>query len=165
MLNCSGCEERGRKIAALFSPRLRKPCRSDVIAEARQWIGTPFHHQGYAKGVGTDCIGLVAGVGLALNIQGAKEWRDDASLHQYGRPPDPRFLLQTCARFLDRIVAPEPADILLMSFEREPMHFAIMVEPSRVVHALYGMGSVVEHRIDSGWHSRIRGAYSYRGLE
>jgi hypothetical protein len=32
------------------------------IAQARTWIGTPFHHQGRLKGVGCDCLGLIVGV-------------------------------------------------------------------------------------------------------
>jgi len=40
--------------------------RTDVVAEARTWLGTPFKHQGCLKGVACDCIGLIKGVGLAL---------------------------------------------------------------------------------------------------
>ncbi len=32
------------------------------MKEARQWIGTPYHHQMSVKGVGCDCLGLVRGV-------------------------------------------------------------------------------------------------------
>jgi cell wall-associated NlpC family hydrolase len=31
--------------------------REAVIAEARTWLGTPWHHQASLKGVGCDCIG------------------------------------------------------------------------------------------------------------
>jgi NlpC/P60 family putative phage cell wall peptidase len=33
-----------------------------IVAEARSWIGTPYHHQASLKGVGCDCIGLVRGI-------------------------------------------------------------------------------------------------------
>jgi NlpC/P60 family putative phage cell wall peptidase len=36
--------------------------RQTIIAEARAWIGTPYHHQAARKGVGCDCLGLVRGV-------------------------------------------------------------------------------------------------------
>jgi hypothetical protein len=36
--------------------------RSDIIAEARSWIGTPYAHQASVKGIGCDCLGLVRGV-------------------------------------------------------------------------------------------------------
>ena len=36
--------------------------RTDVVAAAREWLGTPFHHQARLRGVGVDCVGLVIGV-------------------------------------------------------------------------------------------------------
>ena len=36
--------------------------RSLIVAEARDWIGTPYRHQASLKGVGCDCLGLVRGV-------------------------------------------------------------------------------------------------------
>src|SRR5665213_1770116 len=40
--------------------------RSDIVAEARAWIGTPYRHQASLKGVGCDCLGLVRGVWRAV---------------------------------------------------------------------------------------------------
>lgn len=40
--------------------------RADALAEARKWIGTPYHHQASRAGVGCDCLGLVSGVWRAL---------------------------------------------------------------------------------------------------
>ena len=33
-----------------------------VVDIARAWIGTPYVHQGSARGAGTDCLGLIRGV-------------------------------------------------------------------------------------------------------
>ena len=33
--------------------------REELIAEARTWLGTPYHPEGRIKGVGVDCGGLV----------------------------------------------------------------------------------------------------------
>lgn len=35
---------------------------ADIVAAARSWLGTPYHHQAALKGVGCDCLGLVRGV-------------------------------------------------------------------------------------------------------
>src|SRR3712207_1849739 len=41
--------------------------RGEIIAaEARSWIGTPYHHQASLKGVGCDCLGLLRGVWRAV---------------------------------------------------------------------------------------------------
>lgn len=36
--------------------------QDEIVAAARGWIGTPYHHQASLKGVGADCLGLVRGV-------------------------------------------------------------------------------------------------------
>ena len=36
--------------------------RAAVVAEAGEWLGTPFHHQGRVKGAGVDCAMLLAEV-------------------------------------------------------------------------------------------------------
>ena len=36
--------------------------RPRIVALARDWLGTPYHHQASLRGVGTDCVGLVRGI-------------------------------------------------------------------------------------------------------
>ena len=36
--------------------------REQIVAAARGWIGTPYHHQASLKGVGCDCLGLIRGL-------------------------------------------------------------------------------------------------------
>ena len=36
--------------------------RSQIVAPRAGWIGTPYRHQAWLKGVGCDCLGLVRGV-------------------------------------------------------------------------------------------------------
>ncbi|MGE0764901.1 MAG: NlpC/P60 family protein [Hyphomicrobiaceae bacterium] len=40
--------------------------RAAIVEHARQWLGTPYHHQASRVGVGVDCIGLVRGVWRSL---------------------------------------------------------------------------------------------------
>jgi NlpC/P60 family putative phage cell wall peptidase len=47
--------------------------RTHIVSLARTWLGTPYHHQASARGIGCDCIGLVRGI-----------WRD-----LYGPEPQP----------------------------------------------------------------------------
>ena len=37
-----------------------------ALAEAREWLGTPYVHQASVKGAGTDCLGLLSGVWRAI---------------------------------------------------------------------------------------------------
>jgi hypothetical protein len=41
-----------------------KLTRMDVVREAREWLNTPFKHQGALKGVACDCIGLIKAIGM-----------------------------------------------------------------------------------------------------
>ena len=36
--------------------------RAAVVAEARQWLRTPYHHMGRVRGAGVDCATLLAEV-------------------------------------------------------------------------------------------------------
>ena len=37
-----------------------------IVACARGWLGTPYHHQGSVRGAGCDCLGLIRGVWRTL---------------------------------------------------------------------------------------------------
>jgi NlpC/P60 family putative phage cell wall peptidase len=47
--------------------------REAIVAAARSFVGTPYHHQASCKKAGCDCLGLIRGV-----------WRD-----VYGLEPEP----------------------------------------------------------------------------
>lgn len=145
--------------------------RAAIVAEAKSWHGTPWQHQASLKGVATDCLGLIAGVGLNVGVQGADKWRSDARTRNYPRPPNARLLLLICDEYLDRIAVDDVqlADILILRFGDEPRHFAIVtgLDPARIVHAYDSpsCGRVVETGLGGGWDQRIVRAYQYRGIE
>lgn len=138
-----------------------------VVAEARTWMGTPWAHQASAKGLATDCIGLIVGVARALGIKEAADYDAAIDVRGYGRQPDPVALLAATDVYLQRIDldAADVGDIYLLRFERDPMHFAIRsrADPPYIIHAVELRGGVVEHRIDKTWRDRIMRAYRYRG--
>jgi hypothetical protein len=142
--------------------------REAIVAEARTWIGTPFHHQGCVKQVGCDCIGFIAGVALALGIEGAERWRTNPAYHNYSRYPERATLEKGCAEFFDQVPIRDVtlADIFVMRFEREPMHFALItkLDPIYITHALFMRDRVVEHRMDARWQSFVFRACKFRGI-
>lgn len=141
--------------------------RAQVVAEARTWIGTRWLHQASLKGVGCDCIGLVAGVARELGISGAAEFFATPALRSYGRSPEP-LLIAACDALLDAVPISdaEPGDVLVMKFETEPQHFGILsaLDPPYMLHALAHARRVTEHRIDKVWGTRIVRAYRFRGV-
>ncbi len=136
---------------------------ADIVAEARGWLGTRFHHQGRVNGVGVDCAGLVVGVAAALGLP----VRDRSD---YSRQPDGQMLELTCDEQLERIPVEQiqPGDVLLMRFALEPQHLAIVGDYEfgglSIIHAYAQMRRVVESRLDDVWLSRIVAAYRLPGV-
>jgi NlpC/P60 family putative phage cell wall peptidase len=143
---------------------------ADVVAEARTWISTPWQHQCAVKGVATDCLGLISGVGLALELPGSDQWRADARMRGYARVPDGRMIVTGCNEYLEPVsgMALQLGDIVLMRmYGAEPQHFAIVssIRPARIIHAFAAVGRVVENGLDTAWRERILRAYRYKGLK
>lgn len=140
------------------------------MAEARTWLGTPYRHQARTRGVAVDCIGLIGGVALALEISGAQEWAADATLHNYARMPGTNLLTAGCSRFLDHIALTDAVagDVLLFALEDVPRHFAILSQrgPDRVIHAYASLSArrVVEQTLPIA-KARVLRAYRFRGIE
>lgn len=142
--------------------------RDAIVAEARSWIGTRYRHQGRAKHIGVDCIGLIGMTALACGVQGAAAWRNDQNMHNYGRTPDPQYLRAACMRFLTEIAidAVRPGDVLVIAFPRQPQHFALIrsLEPMMVLHAYLQRRKVCEQSLPIAG-SRVLSAHSLQGVD
>lgn len=117
--------------------------RAEVVAAARGWIGTPFHHQGRMRGVGVDCAGLVICVGHQL---GLFEPRFD--VEGYPRVPD-GTLVSHCDEHMQRVPreAMQPGDVVVVTWDHEPMHLGILGD------YLYGGLSIIHALERAGRHN------------
>lgn len=138
-----------------------------IVAEASEWLGTRWMHQQSKKGVGTDCIGLVRGVAVQLGMLPIDfERRPEVSQYRgYARQPDGKQLQAALERYLQRIAEPEPGAVLLMRFERDPQHVALMADGGDIIHAYATARKVVRHRLDDIWARRIVAVYRFPGLD
>lgn len=133
-----------------------------LVAAARRYVGTPFHHQGRLPGVGLDCAGVgicaLREVGLAC---------DDAV--GYSRLPKngvfQSWFEARCERVDFALVF--PGDFLTFAWRSEPQHVAVVtdINPLMMVHAYSPEGRVIETHFDGMWQTRLRGAFRFRGLE
>jgi NlpC/P60 family putative phage cell wall peptidase len=115
--------------------------RSAIVAEARTWIGTPFHHQGRVKGAGVDCLMLLAEVferaGAAQHVD-PPFYVPDWHMHR-----DAERYLEGLLGYAREIEArPQPGDIALFRFGRTFSHGAIVTDWPRLIHAYWQIGVV-----------------------
>jgi NlpC/P60 family putative phage cell wall peptidase len=151
-------------------PNLR-PCRADVVAAARRFIGTPYRHQASVAGAGCDCLGLVRGV-----------WRS-----LYGDEPEPvppytpdwgeaahfEILLEAGRRHLEPmpVAAARAGDVLVfrMRTGRIAKHCAILASPAltgprpAMIHA-QSRDAVREVSLSAPWARRIAAAFAFPGV-
>jgi hypothetical protein len=118
--------------------------RRAVVAAARAWIGTPYHHMADLKGVGVDCAMLLVRVfcdlGLVADFD-PRPYTRDWMLHR----DEERylgFLLQSARD----TATPAPGDIALFRVGRCYAHGAIVTksDPLTIIHAFAPAARVVE---------------------
>ena len=133
--------------------------RRDVLAEAREWIGTPYQHQASAKGAGCDCLGLVRGVWRAL--YGAEPELAPAYTPDWAERRDAETLLEAAHRHMRPQNAMQPGDVLLfrMHADAPAKHAAILDKGDHIIHAYWGR-AVVRSRFAPWWRARCAGAFS-----
>ena len=130
------------------------------MREARTWLGTPFHHAARVKGVGVDCLGLVAALADQFGIEHG--WS------QYGYGQDN---ILTLIGHLEgpcvRVSEIEAGDVLLFRVEgRMPHHIGIYTGEQSFIHA-YDAASVrrvVETPLSTKWTKRIHSMWRLRGV-
>ena len=136
--------------------------RSRIVAIARGWLGTPYHHGASLKGAGTDCLGLVRGIWRELH-GGEPELVEPYSGDWAEATGVERMLLVARRHLLDRKASEAlPGDVLV--FRLRPgvvaKHTAILAPAGRMIHAQEGV-PVAEVALGSWWRRRIAGAFSF----
>jgi NlpC/P60 family putative phage cell wall peptidase len=155
---------------------------ADIVAAARSWLGTPYHHQAAVKGAGCDCLGLVRGVYEELYGRPAetpppysRDWAEAASAET---------MLAAARRHLTEIDPCEAraGDVVIFRLRAGAMakhagiltcapgirpalaHLAVGPEEEcaslRMIHAVEG-APVCEVHLNSWWRRRIAAAFRF----
>ena len=140
--------------------------RSEIVAAAKSWLGTPYRHQASRKGVGADCLGLVRGV-----------WREAIGPEPAPLPPytpdwaealKQETLLEAAREHMREIPLGGAlhGDVLLfrMGLGHPAKHCAIVSGTDRIIHAYWGR-AVCETRLVPWWRRRCAAAFAFPGLE
>ena len=132
---------------------------SALADAARQYIGVRFRHRGRDRR-GLDCAGLVWAA-----------YRDLGTILPefllYGREPHRDGLTQHVQAALGApVIGPQDGDVLVMRYEREPHHVAVVgshdyagTQALTIIHADGWNGRVLEQRLTPDMVSRITHVY------
>ncbi len=140
--------------------------REAIVAAARSWLGTPYHHQASCKGVGSDCLGLIRGIWREL--YGPEPEAMPAYTRDWGSATGSETLLEAACRHLIKIEdmsGRAPGDVLVFRMRDEGVakHVGILTGASRLVHAQEGLG-VIEIELGRWWRRRAVAAFSFPGV-
>ncbi|MEO8651754.1 MAG: NlpC/P60 family protein [Hyphomicrobiaceae bacterium] len=139
--------------------------RNDIVAEARRWLGTPYHHQASLCGVGVDCLGLVRGVWRALH--GADAENVPAYSRDWAESTGAETMLAAARRHLREIdrTAATRGDIVIFRYRSRAVakHVGILSDPARMIHAIEG-AAVSEVPLGSWWRRHMAATFSFPGI-
>lgn len=133
----------------------------DIVALARVWIGTPYHHRACTLGAGADCLGLIRGVWRAL----------------YGRDPEvlppyspswaetgaEEYLWHALSRHFHPQSQAHDGQVLLFRLQPRALakHLGIQTQGGRAfIHACPRAG-VVEAPLSAPWARRIVARFAF----
>jgi len=144
------------------------PSRAEVIAEARRWIDTPYHHMGRNRGASCDCIGLVIGIARRLRLP----CPTDRELPVYTPLPHNHIAQRTVETLMDISSKPRPSpgQVGLFWFRQKNhgQHFCIFGDQKgrlTMIHAYLNSDFVVEAGYSAFWSKRLMRVYDYRGVD
>lgn len=140
--------------------------REQIIAEAKEWINTPFHLHGRVKHIGCDCIGLVIGVAQSLNL---KSKLGDVLPHfdhsSYSLRESSIDIEKEMSRHFYLSNSFEAGNLITLQYDSIPRHVGILSKHASgklsIIHSNIRVNKVVEHIFDDSMLKRTTGIYSF----
>lgn len=123
------------------------PRRAAIVAEAKEWLKTPYHHAAKLKGIGCDCLTYIVGVYENVGIVGPQKipfYRPDFMRHN-----STETYLEGLLEHGHEVKAPLSGDIAIFKWGRIFAHAGIVTEWPRILHADPHNG-VIEMRGNTG---------------
>lgn len=137
-----------------------------IVAAARAWIGTPYHHQASVRQIGSDCLGLVRGV--YRDVTGREPETPPAYARDWGDAEGRETLIEAARRHLVPIdmADAEPGDVLI--FRMKPgaiaKHCGFLATPATMIHAME-RAPVTEVTFGPWWRRRVAAVFRFPRIE
>lgn len=116
--------------------------RAEIVRAAKEWLGTPYHHQARVKGAGADCAMFPLAVYQECGVL-PKDFQPPEYSVQWHLHHSEEIYLQTIAPFVREYATwpwipasqPRPADFVIFRFGRAYSHGAIVIEWPLIIHS------------------------------
>lgn len=136
-----------------------------VVAQAREWLGTPYRHQASCKGAGTDCLGLLRGIWR--DLYGREPEVVPAYTADWAEPQGQELLWQAAGRCLLRKPRQDaaPGDVVLFRMRDQSVakHLGVTCavgSEASFIHAYSGHG-VVLSAFTEPWARRVVARFEF----
>lgn len=128
--------------------------REDIVAEAKTWVGTPYHAMQAVKGKGCDCA-LFPHAVYSKFIPKMAETPIPYVSPQHNQHSDSEtylnWILSCGAREISEAEV-RPGDFVLYKVLRTFFHGGIVISwPGQIVHSVQRLGVVYSHGTDEGF--------------
>lgn len=139
--------------------------RERIVAEARRWIGTPYHHRARVLGAGCDCLMLIVEAFTVAGLLPADLVVPDYSHDMMFHSADSSYLDAVLA-YCDEVEQPRPGDVVLWQFGKTWSHGGIVADWPAVIHAYAPIGQVIEMSVadDQRLQRRTPRFFTPRGI-
>jgi NlpC/P60 family putative phage cell wall peptidase len=136
----------------------------EIVAAARDWIGTPYLHQASVKGVGCDCLGLLRGVWR--DVYGTEPEAVPAYTADWSEPQGQERLMEAALRHMvsadARPLAAGQVLLFRMRAGAVAKHLGIVGQAGprpTFIHAYSGHG-VLESPFSTPWQRRVAARFT-----
>ena len=136
--------------------------RAAIVAEARTWLGTQYHHMGRVKGAGTDCGMLICEVFERVGLVDHQEipyYPFDIAMHS--EKTGYLDYIKAHSKQVDR--EPLPGDVIVYKFPgaKVPHHASIVITDELIIHSYINKGVILSER--RGYRRYEIGVFSFWG--
>jgi len=123
--------------------------RAKIIEVAKEYLNTPYVHAGRLKGMGVDCLTLLAEVYTEAGVippVAIPNYPYDWHLHRAEQ-----LYMKGLLEYTREIQEPKAGDIVLWQFGRCFSHGAIVVEWPIIIHAYIKSRCIMENVENATW--------------
>jgi len=138
------------------------PDQYSIVILAREWIGTPYHHQASVRHVGCDCLGLIRGVYRAH--MGHDPEVPPPYSRDWSEVGGDEAMLAAASRHLIPVALDALAPGHVLIFRLRPgsvaKHAAILATAATMIHATDGVPAC-EVAFSPWWRRRLAAAFAF----